>query len=203
MRALLLASRLVAVSVLVTALGTGCGGIKEAVLKPSAVSKEFRELDSANPFARGKTRVAVTQSGLKKYDAFFSDAAEVKGTVILADVVLQRTQKYIANMKKQLGRGKILSSTNAAVVKRESARMAALVGMLLGVPARAAKLVDDGQVLVKEAPATFLGPDIVKLPAVVKGITHATGDLRDAAVSAPGLVSRVKAMGSTLTDLLP
>jgi hypothetical protein len=168
-------------------LGGGCAGGKEAILKPSMVSKDFKDLDDENPFEKKATSVHFLKVGIKKYDAFFQDAAEVKGTVVIADVVLKETDVFIASIKKDLSKGKVLTPVQQKRMKREQERLESLTKLLGDIPDRSTKLLDSSEALADTAPKTFLGPDAVKLPGVVKGIQQSAEALKQAASKSPAL----------------
>lgn len=199
MRTPLLASLLVAV-----ALASSCKTLddsKNVILKPSALSKDFKDLDDKdNPFAQKATRVDYVVSGVKTYDAFFKDAAEVKGVVVLADVVLKETDAYVAKVKKAGGKGS-LSSKGIAEYERHQARLAEITGLLGKVPDRSAALLDDGEKLTAGAAKTFVGPNAFKLVGVTRGLDEARKDIQDAAKRAPGLVTHAGKSTAALVGL--
>lgn len=202
-----LASLVVVLSTLfVGVTGAGCASLDDSkfvALKPSAVSKEFKDLDDPkkNPFAaKGATHVDHLVTELKAYDAFFSDVAELKGTVVLADVVLKETDTYIAKVKKEGGR-KALSDAGQKEFDKKTARLEAITTLLTKVPDRAGDLGKEGQKLSSGAAKTFIGPNAFKLPAVVKGIDRAIDDVKDAAKKAPGLGTHAAKSSAALVGL--
>lgn len=162
---------------------------KSVVLKPSQVAKQFKDLDDAkdNPFGKkGATHVDHLVTDLKSYDAFFQDAAEIKGTVVLADVILKETDAYVAKVKKDGGR-KALGDKGQKEFDTKKDRLQAITDLLTKVPGKSADLAETGQKLSGGAAKTFIGPNALKLPGVVKGIDESITDLKDAGKKAPGL----------------
>jgi hypothetical protein len=182
------------------ALSSGCAAFKsgrEVSLKPSMVSPQFRDLDEENPFVRGKTKVDAMKVGIASYDQFFVESAKIKGTVIIADLVLKETDAFIANSKKRIAAGAALSPAQKRATQMQVARLSALTKLLGSLRARADKLVDTGSNLGKTAPKTFIGPNAMKLPGVVKGLGEAAKDLTDSAKRAPALLEHgLKTAGS-------
>ncbi len=183
-----------------------CGTLQngaESILKPSMVSPQFKDLDAPkrNPFAQARSRVQVLKVGIRNYDTFFQDSSEVKGTVVLADVVLNESDTFIANTKKSVKQKRELSPAQQAAVKKEQQRVAALQQLLTGLPARSGKLIGDGNGLSKNAARTFVGPNALKLPGVVKGLEQSLADLRSATQKAPGLLSHAERTSAALTTL--
>lgn len=196
------------VFVAVFLLALGCGTLsqgQEHVLKPSQVSASFKELDDAkdNPFAKGPTKVEVMKVGIPNYDSFFQETAEVKGTVVLADVVLKETDGYISNLKKEIGAKKILTPIQAKELKQEQGRIGALVKLLGDVPDRSSKLLSASEGLTNNAAKTFIGPNAMKLPGVVKGISQSAGELKDAAAKAPNILKHAEKTTESLGSLAP
>lgn len=179
----------------------GCVAGKESILKPSMVSKEFKDLDDNNPFERKATRVPFLKVGIKKYDAFFQDAAEVKGTVIIADVVLKETDSFIASIKKDVKKGKVLTPPQVKRVNRERDRLASLTKLLGDVPDRSGKLLDTSEGLAGSAAKTFIGPEAAKLPGVIKGIQQSADALKEAAAKSPGVLKHAAKTSAALADL--
>lgn len=188
-------------ALLAAVVTSGCAAGKDAVLKPSMVSKDFKDLDDENPFARKATSVEFLKVGIKKYDAFFQDAAEVKGTVIIADVVLKETDGFIASIKKDVKKGKVLTGPQQKRLKKEQGRLESLTKLLTDVPDRSGKLLDTSEGLAGGASKTFLGPDAIKLPAVVKGIQQSADALKSAATKTPGLLKHAAKTTTELADL--
>lgn len=185
-------------------LPSGCAALKsgrEVLLLPSMVSPQFKDLDEENPFAKGKTRVDAIKVGIASYDQFFVEAAKIKGTVIIADLVLRETDAFIANSKKRIAAGGALSPAQRKATQLQAARVTALTKLLGNLPERADKLVDTGTSLGKTAPKTFIGPNAIKLPGVVKGLGEAAKDLTDSAKRAPALLSHVEKTATSLTSL--
>ena len=65
-------------------------------------SAPYYTIPADNPFAQAKTKVDVLKVGIKNYDDFFQESAEVNGTVVLSDVVLKDTDAFIATTKKSV-----------------------------------------------------------------------------------------------------
>lgn len=173
--------------------GSGCATLqdgRESVLKPSMISKDFRDLDKENPFANKATRVGMTVVGIPSYDKFFRESAEVNGTTVLADVVIKETDVVIAKVKRDVGAGKVLTPVQVKQVDRAKARLAAITALLEGVPDRSTKLAEGGEGLTKTAPKTFAGPNAVKLPGVMKGLEQSTAQLKSSATRVPALLKR-------------
>jgi len=191
---------LVVLCVWATGVIGACAAGKDATLRPSMVSKDFKDLDDENPFARKATSVQFLKVGIKKYDAFFQDAAEVKGTVVLADVVLKETDVFIASIKKDLKKGKVLTGPQQKRLKREQDRLESLSKLLTDVPDRSGKLLDSSEGLASSASKTFIGPDAVKLVAVVKGIQQSADALKSAATKSPALLKHAAKTTTELAD---
>ncbi len=183
------------------ALAGGCATGKESTLKPSMVSREFRDLDDDNPFDRKGSRVSFLKVGIKKYDAFFQDAAEVKGTVIIADVVLKESDSFIASIKKDVRKGKVLTPAQAKRLDRERDRLASLTKLLGDVPGRSGKLLESSENLAGSAAKTFIGPDAVKLSAVVEGLRESAAALKDATAKSPGVLQHAGKTSAALAGL--
>ena len=188
------------------ALGTGCATPrfsegKAAVLRPSMVSASFKDLDKDNPFEKPKTRVELTKVGIANYDKFFQESAEVKGTIILADVVLDETDAFVAKIKKEVGRGKELTPDQAKALDRENKRMDAITKLLAGLPEKSGQLTDQSEALTKSASKTFAGPNALKLPGVLKGLNQSAASLKSAAEKSPGLLERAGKSAAKLADL--
>lgn len=176
---------------------------KFIALKPSAVSKQFKDLDDGkkNPFAqKGATHVDHLVTGIKSYDAFFSDTAEIKGTVVLADVILKETDAYIAKVKKAGGKG-ALGEKGIKEFEAKQARLEAITDLLTKVPDRSGDLVKTGQKLSGGAAKTFIGPNAFKLGSVVKGLDRSIDDLKDAGKKAPGLGTHAAKTTASLVGL--
>ena len=188
------------VSGLLIACSLGCAGGKDATLKPSMVSKDFKDLDDENPFAKKATNVHFIKVGIKKYDAFFQDAAEVKGTVIIADVVLKETDAFIASIKKDVKKGKVLTPSQAKRLKKEQDRLGALTRLLSDVPDRSTKLIDTSEGLAGGAAKTFIGPEAVKLQAVMKGLAQSADALKEAAARSPKVLQHAAKTTTELAD---
>jgi hypothetical protein len=188
-----------------SAIGIGCAAGTESILKPSQVSPQFKGLDGAktNPFATGKTKIEVLKVGIPNYDKFFADSAEVKGTVVLADVVLKDTDSFLTTTQKNVKAGKALTPAETTQLNNEKNNMAELVKLLEGVPQRSDDLVKAGEGLTKGVEKTFVGPNATKIPAVLKGLGDSTGDLKDAATQAPGLLTHAKSTAGNLEKLVP
>jgi hypothetical protein len=204
MRALPASLVVVSVAVAVVA-GAGCATLDDSrlvVLKPSAVSKDFRDLDGkGNPFAKkGATHVDHLVTELKAYDAFFQDSAEIKGTVVLADVVLKETDAYIARVKKDGGR-KSLGDKGQKEFDKKKDRLETITALLRKVPDRSGDLVKTRQKLSGGAAKTFIGPNAFKLPSVVKGIEASIDDLEAAGKKAPGLAAHAAKTSASLVGL--
>jgi hypothetical protein len=175
---------------------------RSAILKPSALDGTFRDLDAANknPFGKATTRVDYIISGVRPYDAFFKEAAEVKGVVVLAEVVLKETDVFVASVKKSGGR-RALDEAGQREFDRHQARLTRITTLLTDVPARSAALTETGQKLAADAPQTFVGPQAFKLPGVIKGLQGASDDLKDGAARVPGLGRKLAASGAALAGL--
>ena len=172
---------------------------QEVLLKPSQVSAEFRDLDRKNPFARGANRVAVKKVGLPSYDRFFLNAAVLKGTVVLTDVVLKETDILVTTMKRQKSAGDAFSP---AQLKRIEQAQQRLTSMVAKVPDKGTKLLADGEALQNGAVKTFSGDNAVKLPGVVEGLSQSAAELKDAGARVPGVLSHAKKTSGALTALL-
>lgn len=193
-------------SVCALALGAGCATPrlsegKASVLRPSMVSPSFKDLDAKNPFEQAKTRVDLTRVGIANYDKFFQESAEVKGTIILADVVLDETDAFVAKIKKEVSRGKALTPDQAKALDRENKRVDAITKLLTGLPEKSGKLTDQGEALTKSAPKTFAGPNALKLPGVLKGLDQSASSLKAAAEKSPALLERAGKSAAKLADL--
>lgn len=186
-------------------IGGGCAALDNGtmkVLKPSAVSSKLKDLDDEdNPFAKkGATRVDFMVVEIKSYDAFFKDSAEVRGTVVLADVILKETDAYIAKVKKNGGKN-ALSDKQLKEFDTKRNRLGVITDLLTGVPDRSGKLLDQSGALSKNAAKTFVGPNAVKLPGVYKGLENATDDLKKAGQTAPGLLQHAQKTTASLVGL--
>lgn len=170
----------------------GCAALetsRSVVLKPSQIAKDFKDLDDTkdNPFGKkGATHVDHLVTQLKSYDAFFQETAEIKGTVVLGDVILKETDAYIAKVKKEGGR-KSLGDKGQKEFDRKKARLETVTDLLTKVPGKSSDLIGSGQKLSSGAAKTFIGPNALKLADVVKGIDESITDLKDAGKRAPGL----------------
>lgn len=189
-------------------LFTGCASLQngaESALKPSSVSPQFKDLDApkVNPFAQPKTKVEVMKVGIKNYDDFFQESAEVNGTVVLADVVLKDTDAFITTTKKNIKTNKELTPAEQAALKKEQAKLTALIKLLEDLPSRSSKLLDASEGLSKGADKTFLGPNALKLPGVIKGLGESSDALKAAATKAPTLLTHAQKTGESLTSLAP
>ena len=51
------------------------------------------------------------------------------------------------------------------------------------------------------AVTTFVGPNAIKLPGVMKGLEQSTGQLKSSAMRVPGLLKKVAATSEKLADL--
>ncbi len=140
-----------------------------------------------HPFGKkGATHVDHLVTQLKSYDAFFQETAEIKGTVVLGDVILKETDAYIAKVKKEGGR-KSLGDKGQKEFDRKKARLETVTDLLTKVPGKSSDLIGSGQKLSSGAAKTFIGPNALKLADVVKGIDESITDLKDAGKRAPGL----------------
>lgn len=200
----IVASLVVALSFVV--VGAGCASLddsKSVVLKPSQVSKEFKDLDDKNdnPFAKkGATHVDHLVTELKAYDKFFQNAAEIKGTVVLADVILKETDTYIAKVKKDGGR-KALGDKGQKEFDKKKDRLTTITELLTKVPEASGDLAGEGKKLSGGAAKTFIGPNAFKLPSVVKGIDESIEDLKAAGKKAPGLAEHAAKSMTSLVGL--
>lgn len=174
---------------------------RAAVLRPSMVSPSFKDLDRENPFEQPRTRVDLTTVGIASYDQFFQESAEVKGTIILADVVLDESDAFVAKIKKEVSRGKALTPDQARALDRNNKRVDAITKLLTGLPEKSSKLSDRGEALTKQAPKTFSGPNALKLPGVLKGLDQSAASLKSAAEKSPGLLERAGKSAARLADL--
>jgi hypothetical protein len=175
---------------------------QEVVLKPSQVSAEFRDLDKKNPFARGANRVAVKKVGLPSYDRFFINAAVLKGTVVLTDVVLKETDVLVTTMKRQKSAGDAFSPVQLKRIEQAQQRLTSLTTMVAKVPEKGSKLLDDGEALQNGAVKTFSGDNAIKLPGVVEGLSQSAADLKDAGARVPGVLSHAKKTSASLGALV-
>ena len=182
----------------------GCGTLqngKESVLKPSMISKDFKDLDEDNPFAQKSTRVGMVVVCIANYDKFFRDSAEVNGTTVLADVVIKETDVVVAKVKKDVGAGKVLSKAQVGMVNRAKARLASITALLQSIPDRSTKLAQGGEGLTKSAPKTFAGPNAMKLPGIIKGLEQSTAQLKSSATRVPALLKRAASSSGKLAGL--
>jgi hypothetical protein len=188
--------------VVAVALASGCSSGRAVALKPSQIDRTFKDLDDAkhNPFVQGKTRVDHIVTGVRSYDGFFQDAAEVKGIVVLADVILKETDGYIAKVKRAGGRG-ALGDAGVREFEQRQARLETISGLLAAVPDRSGALLSTGKKLATGAPKTFIGPNAAALPGVVRGLEEATEDLRDAGGRAPRLIEHATRTSASLVGL--
>ena len=69
------------------------------------------------------------------------------------------------------------------------------------MPGKSGDLVEQGQKLSSGAAKTFIGPNALKLPDVVKGIDEAVTDLKDAGKKAPGLATHAASSMEKLVGL--
>jgi hypothetical protein len=187
-------------------VGTGCATPRlsegrAAVLKPSMVSASFKDLDAKNPFEQAKTRVDLTKVGIANYDKFFQESAEVKGTIILADVVLDESDAFVAKIKKEVARGKALTPDQAKALDRENKRVDAITKLLTGLPEKSGQLTEQSEALTKAAPKTFAGPNALKLPGVLKGLDQSASSLKSAAEKSPALLERAGKSAAKLAEL--
>jgi hypothetical protein len=199
MRSLVLASFVV----LVASVFAGCGTLQSgtaAPLLPSTLSAQFKYLDKANPFAKPATKVDVTKVGIGNYDAFFKQSAQVKGTVILADIVLKETDAFIAKVKKEGGKN-ALSPEQLQEFEAKRTRLGVVTGLLADVPEKSGALAKQAQALTGGAAKTFVGPNAVKLPGVMKGLDQASNDMKTAAARAPKLAEHAASTTASLVGL--
>jgi hypothetical protein len=185
---------------------TGCAAMQSgaaSVLKPSMVSPTFKDLDNdkKNPFIKPPNRIEVQKVGIVNYDKFFQESAEVKGTVILADVVLTETDQFVAKTKKELAGGKAMTPAQQAALKKEQARVDAITKLVADVPAKSQQLLGQGEGLTKSAPATFVGPNAFKLPGVMKGLDQSMNAVKDAAARSPGVLDHAAKTTAALASL--
>jgi hypothetical protein len=196
--------RLLRLLVVALALGStvACSSGRAVALKPSQVDKTFKDLDDAkkNPFTQTKTRVDHIVTGVKPYDAFFRDAATVKGIVVLADVILKETDSYIERVKRAGGRG-ALGDEGVREFELRQTRLERVTALLGDVPGRSGDLLGTGKKLAANAPKTFIGPNATVLPAVVRGLEDASTDLRDAGARAPRLIDHAGRTSRSLVGL--
>lgn len=171
------------------------------VLKPSAVSSKLKDLDDDdNPFAKKATRVDYLVVDIKSYDSFFKDSAELKGTVVLADVILKETDVYIAKVKRAGGKD-ALSDKQLKEFDQKKNRLGVISDLLGDVPDRAGKLAKTGSSLTTAAPKTFVGPNAAKLPGVYKGLEQSTDDIKSAGQQAPKLLTHAQKTTASLVGL--
>ena len=175
---------------------------QEVLLKPSQVSAEFRDLDRKNPFASGANRIAIKKVGLPSYDRFFINAAVLKGTVVLTDVVLKETDTLVTTMKRQKSAGDAFSPAQLKRIEQAQQRLTSLTAMVAKVPDKGSKLLDDGGALQNGAVKTFSGDNAIKLPGVVEGLSQAAAELKDAGARVPGVLSHAKKTSGALTALM-
>ncbi len=172
------------------------------VLKPSAVSSKLKDLDDKdNPFAKkGATHVDFLVVDIKSYDAFFQESAKIRGTVVLADVILKETDAYIAKVKKSGGKD-ALSDKQLKEFDAKTSRLGVITELLGDVPDRSGKLLKTGQSLSSSATKTFVGPNATKLPGVYKGLEQSTDDLKTAGQKAPALLQHAQKTTASLVGL--
>jgi len=173
-----------------------------STLKPSALDQDFKDLDDAkkNPFGKRGTKVDFVVTGVRNYDAFFKEAAEMKGVVVLGEHVLRETDAYVARIKKSGGRS-ALGQKGQQEFLRQQTRLTTITRLLTEVPERSSALTKTGQKLATDAPQTFAGPQAFKLPGVVKGLQVAKDDLTSAATRAPGLGKKLVDSSAALVGL--
>ena len=58
-------------------------------IKPSDIHQSLGDLDKRNPFGVERFKVEIEKTGVKKYDDFLTEAAAVKGSVVVTNVVLE------------------------------------------------------------------------------------------------------------------
>jgi hypothetical protein len=165
------------------------------------VSVSFKDLDKDNPFEAPKTRVELTKVGIANYDKFFQESAEVKGTIILADVVLDESDAFVAKIKKEVARGKALTPDQAKALDKNNKRVDAITKLLTGLPEKSGQLSDQSQALTKSASKTFAGPNALKLPGVLKGLEQSGNSLKAAAEKSPALLERAGKSAAKLAEL--
>lgn len=184
--------------------GTGCAALqagREILLKPSMIDRDFTDLDEENPFANKATRVGMTVVGIKGYDQFFRESAEVNGTMVLADIVIKETDVVIAKINRDVTAGKVLTRAQVNEVNRAKARLATITRLLESVPTRATRLVQSGEQLTDSAGKTFAGVNAVKLPGVLKGLNQSTAQLKNSTTRVPSLLKRATATSARLAGL--
>lgn len=185
--------------------GSACATLddgKAGVLKPSQVSASFKDLDKENPFAKpGKNRVDLLKVGIASYDQFFAESASVKGTMVLAEVVLAESDAFVAKIKKEVSRGKALTPDQARALDREKKRVDAITKLLTGLPDKSGKLTERSEALAKQAPKTFAGPHALKLPGVLKGLEQSGASLKDAVERSPKLLERAGKSAEKLAEI--
>lgn len=173
-------------------------------IKPSDIDKSLAEFDENNPFLTVKYKVEFEKTAIKKYDAFLTEAAALKGAVVVTTVVLEDLERVMMELAgspagpvkdyDKLGnaiannRGRFKPDL-VAHVQRDAVMLDSLVGVMKDLPARVQKLSKKATVLASAATK-----DLMKNPfgmlAVPGALADAVAQVSAAAADAPATVAR-------------
>jgi hypothetical protein len=185
-------------------------------IEPKDVSPALASLYDKNPFANDDTRVDTVVTGLADYDAFFKEAAVIRGSVVLVDVWVKDVGATLADIAKapvptnaaeleKLAKSLKAKKTKASgdvvgKLKNHVAQLTAIVAALAQAPLKAKDLVPKGQKL-----ATSVAQDALKAPAAMAGVPGAVEEsgkaIADSAKKAADVLPALKNLAAPLTSI--
>jgi hypothetical protein len=173
-------------------------------IKPSDIDKSLAALDEKNPFLTGTHKIEIDKTGIKKYDEFLAEAAAVKGTVVVTNVVLEEIEAAMFELAgKPAGPvadydelGAALAKNRAtftpatiARVQRDAAMLDSLVAVMKELPGRAQKVSEAGSALATQA-TKELTKDPFGMAAVPGVVSDGVGAVTSATADAPAALER-------------
>lgn len=179
---------------------TGIELPKEAIqvtLLPSQVHEGFGSLDEPNPFELES--LTYLQIEMPNYDAFFLQAARLRGTIRLAHQTLELiqtvtdTEMLAAALQDEALLDTIEDSELYDTITALQSFIPATIDGLAALPANVTELVSMSTNLVTSAPSDFAGVNIVHLPTILAELGSTVELLAGLPGEATSLLSEMQA----------